>query len=258
MTDYIRCVNYHYSHGPQQVLRGINFSLGKGEALYLLGPNGSGKSTLLKSIMGLCGKSGEKGEILLSGKLRQHISLPELALLAAYLPQPGHAIPPFTVIEFIRLGFYAQEKLGIGFSAITAGIEALEKVDLANYANTPLCHLSGGQRQRAYLAAALARKTPILLLDEPDSFLDPSHILEFCDLLKKIVQENETSVIMATHNLWLPFQTHGKILLLKDGERVFFGESAQIAAVPAILESAFGCEFHFIKHPKTGNPIPLI
>lgn len=258
MTDFIRCADYSFSHGSKAILKGIDFSLGRGEALYLLGPNGSGKSTLLRSLMGLCRRRQEQGAILLDGKYRWLYSLPELATLAAYLPQPGYPVPPFTVMEFILLGFFSQVKLGMRFSGREAAYEALEAVNLTNYANIQLAQLSGGQRQRAYLAGALARKTPILLLDEPDSFLDPAHILSLCEIIEKVVRENHGSVIMATHNLSIPFQNGGNILLLKEGKKMFFGPSAELSKNPRILKEAFGCEFHFVNHPATGRAIAFI
>jgi iron complex transport system ATP-binding protein len=116
--------------------------------------------------------------------------------------------------------------------------------------------LSGGERQRAYLAAALAQETGLLLLDEPASFLDPKHAAELNRLLKMLNREQGLTMVTVTHDLNHPLDVGGEILVLRKGRQIYYG-SADALEHKGILEDAFAHSFTYLRHPATDKPVVL-
>jgi len=117
--------------------------------------------------------------------------------------------------------------------------EALEMTDTARFADRPLGHLSGGERQRIFIARSLAQQTPILLLDEPTSFLDMKHQVGIYDLLKKMQIEKHKTIVSVTHDINLAAQYSDMILLLSADGSYNFGPTREILTTERI-ESVFG------------------
>jgi len=175
-----------------------------------------------------------------------------------YVPQAGGWIPPFTVEELLRLSRYPYASLTGGLSAadLLAVRKALELTELTGLARRSLRSLSGGERQRAFLAAALAQETPMLLLDEPASFLDPRHAADLNALLKKLHQEQGLSLFTVTHDLNHPLDAGGLVLVLREGRQLFFGPS-ELLLQNGVLEEAYQHRFTYFAHPKSGRPAIL-
>ena len=106
--------------------------------------------------------------------------------------------------------------------------EAFEMTDTARFADRPLGHLSGGERQRIFIARALAQQTPILLLDEPTSFLDMKHQVDIYDLLKKMQIEKQKTIMSVTHDINLAAQYSDMVLLLSADGGYDFGSTQEI------------------------------
>ena len=256
MTGVLSCKNYGFSFSEKPVLNGITFSLEKGAYLSVIGPNGAGKSTLLKSFLRLHDAGKAQGSIHIHDRLLASYSQRELARLIAYVPQAGGRIPPFTVAELSLLSRYPHA--GRGMPARKADREsvtrALELAGITPLAERPLRSLSGGERQKAYLAAALAQGTDILLLDEPTSFLDPKHASEVNALLKELNQTHGFSILTVTHDLCHPLDAGGLALVLRQGEQMYFGPAEKLAE-GGILEAAFDHAFTYLSHPETGKTL---
>jgi iron complex transport system ATP-binding protein len=123
-------------------------------------------------------------------------------------------------------------------------------------ADRPLKTLSGGERQKAFLAAALAQGSPVMLLDEPASFLDPHHTSEMEKLLFHLNKDEGLTMAAVTHDLNHPVKSGGYALILQNGKNLFFGEVEGLLG-KGVLENAFNHEFVYLKHPITGRSVIL-
>lgn len=277
----LRLKNFSFAFAQAQVLLDVNFSLNPGDYLSIIGPNGAGKSTLLKCLLRLHEKGRQSGEILIKGHPLTSYKQPELAQVLSYVPQAGGWIPPFSVKEFVRLSRYPHNKLGNKKAPGYAGskilssqettpsktlhsqpqtsheqavAKAISLTGLENLAQRSLRDLSGGERQKAYLAAALAQDTEIMLLDEPTAFLDPKHAADVYCLLKNLNQEHGLTMLTVTHDLNHPLQAGGKSLVLKPGKQLYFGPTSGLLpnqpGSAGILEQAFNHSFSYFEHPR--------
>lgn len=179
----------------QEVLRGINFSVSKGEFCVLLGPSGSGKSTLLNILGGI--DSADSGEIIINGD--KLADLDEKALTnyrrrhLGYVFQMYNLIPNLNVKENIETGAYLSEKpLDID--------ELLQILGLFEHRYKLPNQLSGGQQQRVSIGRAIVKNPDILLCDEPTGALDYTTSKEILQLIEQVNQKYGNTVIMVTHN----------------------------------------------------------
>lgn len=249
---------FSYSLGGNNVLENINFSLPAGAYLSIIGPNGAGKSTLLKCLLRLNDDGLTEGEIRLKGReLSSHKQM-ELARLLAYVPQAGGWIPPYTVNEFLLLSRYPYSSLSSAWkkSDLAAVERALALTGMNGFAGRLLAELSGGERQKAYLAAALAQGSEILLLDEPTSFLDPKHAAELSALLKRLNREEGLGMLTVSHDLNQVLEAGGSVLALRGGRQLFFGEAMSLMD-GHILENTYRHRFSRFRHPESGRPVVM-
>ena len=250
--------DFSFAFDQAPILKNIDFELQTGDYLSILGPNGAGKSTLLKCLMRLHDRGRATGRILVQGRDISEYSQKNLAQIISYVPQAGGWIPPFSIRELLRLSRfpYASISSGLGAGDYRAIDQALELTGLTPMADRGLKTLSGGERQKAYLAAALAQETAVMLLDEPASFLDPRHAAELNRLLRGLNQDQGLTMITVTHDLNHPAQAGGLALVLSAGQRNFFGPVSNLLA-GGILEKAYQHEFVYLTHPHTGRPVIL-
>jgi len=254
----LRIENFSFSLDGRLILDNLDFAVPGGVYLSIIGPNGAGKSTLLKCLMRLHERGRTQGGIVIQGRPLAEYGQKNLARTLAYVPQAGGWIPPFTVEELSRLSRYPYAALTGGLSAadLLAVRKALELTELTGLARRSLRSLSGGERQRAFLAAALAQETPMLLLDEPASFLDPRHAADLNALLKKLHQEQGLSLFTVTHDLNHPLAAGGLVLVLREGRQIFFGPAEELLR-NGVLERAYQHQFTYFSHPKSGRPAIL-
>jgi iron complex transport system ATP-binding protein len=188
----------------------------RGSITALVGPNGSGKTTLLKTLARLLTPSA--GTVYLDGKAISQMPTAAVARELAILPQGPSAPEGLTVRELVEQGRFphvgalrmlrAQDH-----AAITA---ALTSTGMAGFAHRPLDALSGGERQRAWIALALAQETPILLLDEPTTFLDIGHQLEVLDLVRQLNQERAMTIVWgAREHRYRPRERNTRLFALR-------------------------------------------
>ena len=249
---------FSFTREGATILTQLSFTLAKGAYLSVIGPNGAGKSTLLKCLMRVHEYGRAQGEIRLKGRLQSEYDQKELAALIAYVPQAGGWIPPFTVEELLRLARYPYlSASGVLRTTDLAAVDkALHLTDMKPLASRRLSSLSGGERQKAFVAAALAQETEILLLDEPASFLDPRHTAELNRLVRVLNREHGISMLTVTHDLNHPLRMDGTILVLSEGRQLFYGQARELLH-GNILEDAFRHRFTCFQHPGTGSPTLL-
>lgn len=230
-------------YGKKTVLRGVSLTVASGERICLVGPNGSGKSTLLAALTGLIPYTGT---IEVDGVSLGHHSERDRARLMATLPQREHFSFPFRVREIVAMARYAISGGGAetpaDFDAVAAAMEVTQTTEFADRAVTAL---SGGEIQRVLLARALAQETPILLLDEPNTGLDPRYQAELIAILNRAEFRAKT-LICAIHDLNLAAALAPRMVVMKDGELIADGESGGILGGDTI-ERAYDTRFRRIE-----------
>ena len=188
--------NVCFSYNGKTVLENVNLRIGRGDLLAMIGPNGGGKTTLLKLIMGFL--KPESGKISVMGKRPSKV-----AASIGYVPQNVHINNsfPITVIDVVLMGRLGLEKKFRRFSGKSRkkAHQALEQMDMAEYAESKIGHLSAGQRQRVLIARALVTEPALMLLDEPTASIDTGGQVEFYKLLNRL--ERDITVVVVSHDL---------------------------------------------------------
>lgn len=199
----------------------LNLSFPAGKITVLLGANGCGKSTLLKTMCGILPVCS--GEVLLAGTSILSQQPKQLAQKVAYLAQ-GAEVPDITVERLVLHGRYPYLRYPGYYSKEDHIIArtAMETMEIMGFADTLLKNLSGGQRQKAYLAMLIAQDTPVVLLDEPTTYLDIFHQLHLMHYAKRMAGQGKT-VVMVIHDLPLALRTADRVILLQDGAAVAEG-----------------------------------
>ncbi len=215
MTAAIQAQHVTFGYGREEpVLRDVDFEVRTGDFLAVVGPNGVGKSTLINILARML--EPQSGRVLLNGADLRGSRVQDIARQVAVVRQELIPTFAFSVVETVlmartlyygRLGFESKADREIV-------MRALEVTETTHLAARPLARLSAGERQRVFLARGLAQNTPILLLDEPTSFLDVKHQVKIYDLLKSIQVEKGTTIVAISHDLNLAAQYCDQTLLL--------------------------------------------
>lgn len=237
----IEVENLCFSYAATEVLRNIRLSVEAGTFLAIAGPNGAGKSTLINLICGIL--KPQSGRISIDARNIELFSFQELAKLVAVVRQEFVPVFGFTVTETVAMARTAFLK-GLGFETdIDMKIvrQSLEATDTLRFADRTLGQLSGGERQRVYIARALAQQTPILLLDEPTSFLDLKHQVDIYDLLKKMQLEYKKTIILISHDINVAAQYCDSLLLMGTQRNYEFGKMESIFT-PQLIAKFFQVE----------------
>lgn len=218
-----------------EILKGISFSVEKGEVLSIIGPSGSGKSTMLRCISQLeqvtdgsitiCGKTLVKNGVYVDKKERQ-----EIILKSGLVFQNFNLFPHFSVLRNIvdpQIQVLKKSK----DEAESLAIDLLKRMGLADKINNYPCELSGGQQQRVSIARALALKPEVLLFDEPTSALDPELTGEILAVIKELASEKMTMVVV-THEMSFARDISSKIIFMDGGVIVESGDPVQVINNP--------------------------
>ncbi len=220
--EAIEAIDLAVGYGGRAVVDHISFSVPPGGLLCLIGTNGSGKSTLLKTMAGLLAPVG--GDLRLGGGAPG--TQPSRVGYLAQRPASSFTLP-IRAADVVAMGRFAA--LGLlrraGRDDRRLCAEAIERMGVGPFADTPMLELSGGQQQRAHLAQALARRADVLLLDEPTAGLDPSGREVFA---RAVADERARgcAVAMATHDLG---DAEGAdVVVLLAGRIVAIGSPAEV------------------------------
>ncbi|MDR1913577.1 MAG: ABC transporter ATP-binding protein [Clostridiales bacterium] len=205
----IELKNVCFGYPNKAVFRRVSLRMSGHDISFVLGLNGSGKSTLFKLIMGRI--SPTSGEILLNGNSVAKMNPKEIARNIAYLPQTRN-IADIAVYDFVLHGRFPY----LGYPRIYGNNDrrcvekSLEELGILDLRNNKLKNLSGGERQKVYLAMILTQDTEIVLLDEPDVFLDIRAKHELYHIIKQLKQKGK-SIFMITHDLYSTMRYADKI-----------------------------------------------
>lgn len=254
--NIIEVHNLSFRYSKADVLKNISFNVKTGTFLAIVGPNGAGKSTLLNLLSATL--KPVTGNVTIEGKPLESYSTRKLAGKIAVVRQETIPIFGFSVIETVmmsRTTHYGQ----LGFEKETDRQivnEALKVTDTARFSLRSLANLSAGERQRVFIARAIAQNTPILLLDEPTSFLDLKHQVDIYDLLKSTQLKQGKTIVAVTHDINLASQYCDTILLLASNGSYCYGDAREVLSVEKITE-VFGVRIFTGKINQEHFFIPL-
>ncbi len=234
-----------YSFKERLVLKGISFSIRRGETWSVIGKNGAGKSTLIRCIAGLLNTSA--GSVLIHGRDVAALKPRDRAKVLSYVPQAAaRNLAPYSVLEFVMLGRFPYQGIMTIPSPEDRRIvrEALALADIDAFRERLVTTLSGGELQRVFLAAAVAQQSNILLLDEPATFLDPLHQHLMTKTLQRIHEELGTIIITITHDVNAAIASFSNVLALVDGSLFFAGPVSDFRErCPGILNKIYSIPF---------------
>lgn len=218
------------SFGKNEVLKGINLQIDKGEVVVIIGPSGSGKSTVLRTMNYL--EEPTSGHVIVDGMdLSDKNKLNAVRTEVGMVFQNFNLFPHMTVLDNLILAPVNVRKTDKK-EAQDIAMKLLERVGLADKAQMYPDSLSGGQKQRVAIARALAMKPKVMLFDEPTSALDPEMVREVLDVMKSLADEGMTMVIV-THEMGFAKEVADRVLFVDGGQILEDGTPAQVFDAPS-------------------------
>lgn len=235
MEEIISVENLKKSFGELDVIKGISFSVHKGEVLSIIGPSGSGKSTILRCISQLeditsgtvkiCGETLVENGVY-ADKLKRH----EITLKSGLVFQNFNLFPHYSVLQNViepQIIVLKKSKE----EAVEVAMDLLKRMGLETKVDSYPCELSGGQQQRVSIARALALKPEVLLFDEPTSALDPELTGEILAVIKELAAEKMTMVVV-THEMSFARDISSHIIFMDGGVIVEEGKPEDVINNP--------------------------
>ena len=242
MGEILRYEHVDISYNGVKVIKDVSFTVSEGEILGIVGESGSGKSTLIKAAMGLLSSAGlvTRGDIRYKGKNLPDLSAGELRRLNG--PELGmifqNAGSSFCPIRTVGAQLYESvtEHIAMPRERFTARtLDILEKIGFENgqrVLDSYPFELSGGMQQRVGVAAAMLLNPSVLFADEPTSALDVSVQKQVVEEMLLVRESFGTAIVLVTHNIGVIGAMADKVLVMKDGEMVEYGETRQVLYNP--------------------------
>ncbi|MEO3777250.1 ABC transporter ATP-binding protein [Micromonospora sp. B11E3] len=235
------------------IVDGLDVRIPAGGHTVIVGPNACGKSTLLRGLARLL--PPQEGTVLLDGHDIARTPTKQVARRLGLLPQSPATPAGITVEALVRRGRFPHHGLLRGWSSRDAEVveAAMRRTELLHLRDRLVDELSGGQRQRAWIALVLAQDTPLLLLDEPTTYLDLRHQLDVLDLLAGLVDDGRT-VVTVLHDLNQACRYADHLLVMKDGRLVAAGAPADVLT-SELVDAVFDLPCLVIDDPVTKTPL---
>ena len=233
----LRVEDLHKRYGKEEVLRGVSFSLEKGETKVIIGPSGTGKSTLLRCINRLT--EPDRGRVFLEDVeiTSPQVNINKIRAQIGFVFQDFNLFTHLTALDNVRLGLMRVKGLSKK-EATERAMRELARVGLADKAKAYPAELSGGQQQRVSIARALAMDPKLILFDEPTSALDPELIGEVLSVMVELAQSGMTMLVV-THEMGFARSVADEIIFMEKGVIVEQGPPEQLFKSP--------------KHPRTAE-----
>lgn len=253
-THTFQTNNIQAGYDQKTILENINLSIPSNKISIIIGANGSGKSTLLKTLARLIKPTA--GQVLLDGKSIYKKPSKELARTLGLLPQSPIVPEGITVADLVGRGRFPHQTFLKGWSKkdYEAVAEALEMMNIAEFADRSIDELSGGQRQRVWIAMALAQQTDILLLDEPTTYLDITYQVEILDLLMDLNKKFGTTIVMVLHDINLSARYADYLFAMKDGSLMAEGAPNDIIS-SELIKDTFNLDCQVMNDPVSNTPL---
>ncbi|MEV6770309.1 ABC transporter ATP-binding protein [Nocardia sp. NPDC051030] len=234
----------------------LSVDIPDGAFTVIIGPNACGKSTLLRALARLL--TPESGAVLLDGKQIGAYPAKEVARRIGLLPQTSTAPDGIRVADLVARGRYPHQSLLRQWSRADeeAVAAAMAATGVSELSARLFDELSGGQRQRVWIAMVLAQDTPVILLDEPTTYLDIAHQIQLLDLCRSLQRDSGRTVVAVLHDLNHAFRYADHLIAMKDGRVIAAGPPQEIVTAELVREVfALGCRI--IDDPETGAPLVI-
>lgn len=219
----------HFSYtSDQPVLKGINLTVMAGEKVAVLGRNGAGKTTLFSILSGI--NHGYLGKVSIMGRELKNMSRREIAQEIALVPQKHEPLFPYLTRDFILMGRFCSMGLfgSPGSDDLRIVEEAAAETGAAKFLDRPYSSLSGGEMQLALIARALAQQSEILVLDEPNTHLDYRNRFLVLDLVQKLAEARQMTLIMSLHDPNDVIQFASRVVVMHEGRIVADGKPIDV------------------------------
>jgi ABC-type cobalamin/Fe3+-siderophores transport system ATPase subunit len=241
------------AYDKRTITRDLDVAVPDGSFTVIVGPNACGKSTLLRALARILKPAS--GTVVLDGEPIAGWPAKKLARTLGLLPQSSIAPEGITVADLVSRGRYPHQGLLRQWSREDERVvgASMEATGVAALADRPVDELSGGQRQRVWIAMALAQETPLLLLDEPTTYLDIAHQIEVLDLCARLHEEGRT-VVAVLHDLNHAARYATHMIAMRDGAIVAEGEPGSVVTAE-LVEEVFRLPCRVIECPETGTPL---
>lgn len=258
MTDDVRlgARDLSLGYGATPIVEGLTVDVAPGAVTAIVGPNACGKSTLLRGLARLM--SPAAGQVILDGSDISRLRTKDVAKRLGLLPQSSIAPEGITVADLVTRGRFPHQTMLRQFSRADqqAVADAMAATGVTAIAGRPVDQLSGGQRQRVWIAMVLAQQTPLILLDEPTTFLDIAHQIELLDLFADLNDEQGCTIVAVLHDLNHACRFADEIIAMKAGAIVAQGNPADVITA-TLVEEVYGLECQVIDDPETGTPLVI-
>ncbi|MBY0687880.1 ABC transporter ATP-binding protein [Microbacterium marinilacus] len=255
-TAALRTIDVRAGYDKRIIVDGVDIAVARGSYTAIIGPNACGKSTLLRAVARVLPVAD--GAILLDGTDIHAMPTKRLATRLGLLPQSSLAPDGIRVADLVARGRHPHQGMFDRWStedeaAVTAALEATGTSDLSGRL---VEELSGGQRQRVWVAMALAQQTPVLLLDEPTTFLDISHQYGLLELFETLRSQLQRTIVVVLHDLNQAARYADHLIVMKDGEVVASGDPSEVLTAE-LVERVYDLPCVIQPDPETGTPLVI-
>lgn len=241
--------NLSFGYGKQDILKGIDFSAERSQIISLIGPNGSGKSTLLRCLCGLL--PTKRNTVYLFGKPIETLSAKNISRHIAFLPQVHEKLQGVTVYELVSMGRAPYHRSG--WSNTREDREkiewAIDYMQLDGMTHRPAEKLSGGEKQRVWIAMILTQDTPIILLDEPVTYMDLKYQCELLRIIKDLKESFHKTIISVFHDINHAIEISDYVYLLKNGQ-VYQSGSSEEVITEKFIKDVYGVCAHVCRFKR--------
>lgn len=236
------------------IAKDLSVYIPEGKFSVIVGPNGCGKSTLLRAMSRLL--IPQSGKVLLNGEDIHALATRDVAKTLGLLPQSAIAPDGIKVVDLVSRGRFPHQKWFQPWreedqNAVDAAMKA---TNVSEFAFHNVDQLSGGQRQRVWIAMALAQETPLLLLDEPTTYLDIAHQIELLDLFQDLNRLQGHTLVAVLHDLNHACRYADNLIVMKAGQIIATGAPNDIVT-ESLIENVFGLPCLIINDPISGTPL---
>ncbi|MBW5833616.1 ABC transporter ATP-binding protein [Yersinia enterocolitica] len=255
-TPRLRAEALTLGYDGKIISENLSVAIPDGEFTVIVGPNACGKSTLLRALSRLL--KPQAGQVILDGKNIASLDTRHVALHLGLLPQSSQAPDGISVLDLVARGRYPHQKLLQQWTLADkqAVSDAMQATGVSELADRSVDALSGGQRQRVWIAMVLAQQTPLLLLDEPTTYLDIAHQIDLLELFSNLNQQHNHTLVAVLHDLNHACRYATHIIAMRDGKIVTQGKPREVITAD-LVDHVFGMPCLIIDDPVSHTPLVI-